>query len=224
MAMTERREVTATVEEYLENIFRLQEGRGRARTKELAERVGVTLGTVTNMVEELERQGLVVHESYRGVRLTDEGRRMALDVVRRHRLSERLLTDLLKMPMSKVHKAACELEHSLSEDIIRPLEKVLGHPKTCPHGNPIPTKCGSIIEEESVPVASLSSGDVGVVVKITEEGEDLLKHLSAMGIVPEASIVVNEKVAFDGSMNIIVGGTKRMVSREVASVIWVKKT
>jgi len=224
MAMTEKREVTATVEEYLENIFRLQEERGRARTKELAERIGVTLGTVTNMVEDLEHQGLVVHEPYKGVRLTEEGRRVALDVVRRHRLSERLLTDILKMPMSRVHKAACELEHSLGEDVIKPLEKALGHPKTCPHGNPIPTRCGGIIEEESVPVASLSSGDVGVVLKITEEGEDLLKHLSAMGIVPEASIVVNEKVAFDGSINITVGGAKRSLSHEVASIIWVKKT
>ena len=84
--MASNREVSATVEEYLENIFRLQDEHGRARTKELAERIGVALGTVTNMVEDLERQGLVVHESYRGVRLTEEGRMVALDVVRRHRL------------------------------------------------------------------------------------------------------------------------------------------
>ncbi len=221
--MTER-SVTPVVEEYLENIFRLQEEHGKARTKELANRLGVTLGTVTNMVEDLERQGLVIHESYRGVRLTGEGRRLALGVVRRHRLSERLLTDILKMPMSSVHKAACELEHSLSGDIIKPLEKALGHPKTCPHGNPIPTSCGGIIEEESVPVASLSSGEAGVVLKITEESEDLLKHLCAIGIVPDASIVVNEKVAFDDSVGITVGSMKRSLSRKVASVIWVKKT
>ena len=224
MAMTEKREVTATVEEYLENIFKLQQERGRARTKDLAERIGVTLGTVTNMVEDLEHQSLVIHESYKGVRLTEQGRRLALDVVRRHRLSERLLTDILKMPMSKVHKAACELEHSLSEDVIKSLEKALGHPKTCPHGNPIPTRCGGIIEEGSVPLTSLGSGDTGLVVKITEEGEDLLQHLSAMGTVPGSSLLVEEKLAFDGSMNVTVEGTKRSLSHEVASIVWVKKT
>jgi DtxR family Mn-dependent transcriptional regulator len=224
MAITDRRQVTAAAEEYLENIFRLQEERGRARTKELAQRIGVTLGTVSNTVEDLERQGLVVHESYRGVTLTEEGRRTALDVVRRHRLSERLLTDILKMPMSSVHKAACALEHSLSEDVIRPLERALGHPKTCPHGNPIPTRCGGIIEDECTPVMSLGSGDTGVIIKITEEEEGLLKHLSALGLVPGASIVANERVAFDGSMNITVGTVKRNLSREAASVIWVRKT
>ena len=222
--MASNREVSATVEEYLENIFRLQDEHGRARTKELAERIGVTLGTVTNMVEDLEGQGLVVHESYRGVKLTEEGRRLALDVVRRHRLSERLLTDILKMPMSKVHKAACILEHSLSEDVIKPLEKVLGHPRTCPHGNPIPTRCGGLIQEDSKPLTSLGSRDTGLVVKITEEGEDVLQHLSVMGIVPGSSLLVEDKLAFDGSMNIMVDGVKRSLSRDVASIVWVKKT
>ncbi|MEM2094612.1 MAG: metal-dependent transcriptional regulator [Candidatus Bathyarchaeia archaeon] len=217
------RAVTPVVEEYLENIFKLQEEFGRARTKELADRLGVTLGTVTNMIEDLERQGLVIHEMYRGVRLTGEGRRIALDVIRRHRLSERLLTDLLKMPMSKVHKAACELEHSLSEDVIKPLERALGHPKTCPHGNPIPTSCGGIIEDESIPISKLSAGDSGVIKKITEEEEELLQYLCAMGILPETSVIVNERISFDGSFKITVGGIDRSISRKVASVVWVRK-
>jgi DtxR family Mn-dependent transcriptional regulator len=222
--MSVSEEISAVIEEYLECIFKLQEKSGVARTNDIVKSLGVVPGTVTNTVEWLEKEGLVTHKPYKGVKLTEKGRKIALQVIRRHRLSERLLTDILHMKWDKVHDAACKLEHSITDEIIKPLEKTLGHPKTCPHGNPIPTKCGGIIEEESQPLTALNEREQGTIVKITEEKADLLRYLDTMGLVPGASLEVVGKAPFNGPITIKVGRTNRALSREVASIIKVKRT
>jgi DtxR family Mn-dependent transcriptional regulator len=221
MSMSE--EVTAVIEEYLETIYRLQEKSGVARTSDIVKLLQVVPGTVTNTVERLEKEGLVKHEPYKGVKLTKKGLRMALQVVRRHRLSERLLTDILHVEWTKVHEAACKLEHGITNEIIRPLEKTLRHPKTCPHGNPIPTKCGGIIEEKSEPLTALNEREQGSIVKITEERSALLSYLYNMGLLPGTPVEIIEKAPFEGPITLKVGGTPRAISRTVASVIQVKR-
>jgi len=222
--MSVSEEISAVIEEYLECIFKLQEKSGVARTNDIVKSLRVVPGTVTNTVEWLEKEGLVTHKPYKGVKLTEKGRKIALQVIRRHRLSERLLTDILHMEWDKVHDAACKLEHGITDEIIKPLEKTLGHPKTCPHGNPIPTKCGGIIEEESQPLTALNEREQGTIVKITEEKADLLRYLGTMGLVPGASLEVMGKAPFNGPITIKVGRTNRALSREVASIIKVKRT
>jgi DtxR family Mn-dependent transcriptional regulator len=222
--MSVSEEVSAVIEEYLECIFKLQEKSGVARTNDIVKSLGVVPGTVTNTVEWLEKEGLATHKPYKGVKLTEKGRKIALQVIRRHRLSERLLTDILHMEWDKVHDAACKLEHGMTDEIIKPLEKTLGHPKTCPHGNPIPTKCGGIIEEESQPLTALNEREQGIIVKITEEKADLLRYLDTMGLVPGASLEIVGKAPFNGPITIKVGRTNRALSREVASIIKVKRT
>jgi len=106
----------------------------------LASQMKVALGTITNTVRKLERNGLVTHEVYKGVRLIDDGRRIAIDILRKHRLAERLLTDILHVDWSKAHDAASKLGPVIPE-IIKPIEKILIHTKTCPHGKTIPTEC-----------------------------------------------------------------------------------
>jgi DtxR family Mn-dependent transcriptional regulator len=149
LELTEQ-QVTDVVEKYLEAIYTIQEKEGdRAKTSDIVKALTVVPGTVTNTIERLEKDGLVEHEPYRGVRLTEKGRAIALQVVRRHRLCERLLTDILRVDTDKSHELARRIEHAIDdEEIIRNLEKALGHPRTCPHGHPIPTKCGAIIEQE----------------------------------------------------------------------------
>jgi len=217
-------ELTSTTEEYLETIYRLEHKEGAARTGEIASDLGVALGTVTNTIEHMEGEGLVSHVPYRGVRLTSRGLKGALNVIRRHRLSERLLTDLIGIGWADVHAHACRLEHGLTDEIIKPLEKALKHPKTCPHGNPIPAKDGGIIEEKSEPLTGINEREGGTVVKVTEEKADLLRYLDTMGLVPGASIYVIEKAPFDGPITIKVGEAKRALSRSMASVILVKRT
>jgi DtxR family Mn-dependent transcriptional regulator len=222
--MSVSEEISAVIEEYLECIFKLQEKSGVARTNDIAKSLEVVPGTVTNTVEWLEKEGLITHKPYKGVKLTEKGRKIALQVIRRHRLSERLLTDILHIEWDKVHDAACKLEHDITDEITKPLEKALGHPKTCPHGNPIPTRCGGIIEEESQPLTVLNEREQGTIVKITEEKADLLRYLGTMGLVPGASFEVVGKAPFNGPIVIKVGRTNRALSREVASIIKVKRT
>jgi DtxR family Mn-dependent transcriptional regulator len=216
-------EVTQVVEEYLEGIYRLQEKSGVARTSDIVKLLQVVPGTVTNTVERLEKEGMLIHEPYKGVKLTDKGRKIALDVIRRHRLSERLLTDFIRVDWDKAHDAACKLEHSITDDVIKKLEKALGHPKTCPHGNPIPTACGGIVEEKSEPLSTFDSKESGVIVKIKDETPEVLEYIAALGLLPGASIEIVERAPFDGPMTVKVGGANHALSLSMASIIWVKR-
>ena len=216
--------VSNEAEEYLEAIYRLEKKTGFARTMKLARQLKVVPGSVTNTIAGLERRGLVIHEPYRGVKLTEKGQKIALNVLRRHRLAERLLTDILHLDWSEVHEAACKLEHAIPTDIIKPLEKALGHPKTCPHGNPIPTACGGIIEEKSEPLVNLSPKVSGIIVRIIEEKADVLQHLAALGLTPGVYVEVEKKTSFRGPITIRVGEASYAVDYEVASIINVKGT
>lgn len=215
-------EISPVVEEYLECVYRLEEKMGVARTSDIVKSLGVVPGTVTNTVELLERKDLVTHRPYKGVKLTEKGRKIALQVVRKHRLSERLLTDILHMEWGKVHEEACKLEHSMTEEVMAPLEKALNNPKTCPHGSPIPTKSGGITEEETRSLSELEAGDESTIVKITEEKSDLLQYLGELGLVPGASVRVLKKAPLDGPISVGVGSTSHALSAAIASVIRVR--
>jgi DtxR family Mn-dependent transcriptional regulator len=222
--MSVNEEVTAAIEEYLECIYKLQEKNGVARTSNIVKSLGVAPGTVTNTVEWLEKEDLVTHKPYKGVKLTEKGRKIALQVIRKHRLSERLLVDILHMEWDKVHDAACKLEHGITDEMIKPLEKALKHPSTCPHGNPIPSKYGGIIEEKSQPLLELATGEQSTIVKITEERSDILHYLNELGLVPRVSIEILEKAPFNGPITVKVGSTSHAISRQIASIIQVKQT
>jgi DtxR family Mn-dependent transcriptional regulator len=222
--MSSVKEVSSTIEEYLEAIYRLEEKKGSAKTGDLAKELNVALGTITNTIESMEKQNLLTHKHYKGVNLTKKGRKIALDVVRRHRLSERLLTDVLRIDWSKAHDAACKLEHAIADkDIIKPLEKALGKPKTCPHGNPIPSESGKVIEEKSELLANLGPGKEGIILKVTDERPDMLQYLATLGLVPGANVQIEEKAPFNGPIIVRVMGASYALGRNVASVIWVKK-
>ncbi len=210
------------MDRYLEAIYRLQERKGSVRTGELAERIGVSPGTVSEYLGYLKKQDLVSHEPYRGSKLTAKGKRLALDVIRRHRLSERLMTDLLGIDWSQAHCEASLFQQGLNDDVLKHLEKVLGHPRRCPHGNPIPTKCGGILEEESEPLTNLEPDQDGIVVKITDEKSDLLQRLAVLGIRPDTPLKVESKTSPNRVLRLRVDGKNRTVNDAVASAIWVK--
>jgi len=211
--------ISSEAEEYLEAIYRLEKKTGFAKTMELARKLKVVPGSVTNTIQSLERRGLVIHEPYKGVKLTEKGRKLALDVLRRHRLAERLLTEVLHLEWSRAHGAACKLEHAMAEGVVKLIEKALGHPKTCPHGNPIPTACGGIIEEKSEPLINLNPKERGIIVKITDEESDILEHLATLGIMPGVVIEVDRKAPFDGPITIRVGDASHTLEHEIASII-----
>jgi len=224
MTKKDTNSISKESEEYLEAIYKLEQRDGSAKTMQLANELKVMPGSITNTIENLEKRRLVIHEPYKGVKLTEKGRKLALKIIRRHRLAERLLTDILHLDWSKVHEEACKLEHNFSENIVKPLEKALGNPKTCPHGNPIPSEQGEMKEAKSELLTSLNLGESGIITKITEENQDLLQYLATLGLVPSASVEIKEKAPFNGPIIVKTMGASYALGRNIASVIWVKKS
>ncbi len=215
--------VSKKAEDYLEAIYRLQKKKGFARTVELARHLGVVPGSVTNTIEALEKRGLVIHAPYKGVSLTDDGRRIALGVLKRHRLAERLLTDILHLDWSEVHDAACKLEHALEPAVSESLERALGHPKTCPHGNPIPDSFGRVVEDECVPLVSLQPSESSMVARIVEEKPEILRYLSSMGLIVGVRIEIQQKSSLGSPLIIKIGDLSCALDYKIASAIEVTK-
>jgi DtxR family Mn-dependent transcriptional regulator len=210
-------------EMYLKTIYNLESKNGAARTGDIANILGITPGSVTNTLEVLESKGLVAREPYKGVKLTNDGLKLALSVFRRHRLAERLLTDLLKLDWTESHDEACKLEHVISEHLAASIEKVLGEPKTCPHGNPIPTEDGSMPPTEDQPLSQLENGDSATVSRIPDPNAELLRYLTTLGMFPGVKVHVEEKAPFKGPMLVKVGSSSYPLSLDVASVIYVSR-
>ena len=206
-------------EMYLETVYRLEGTADGARTSTVAKSLGVSLGAVTNTLANLEKQSLVRRKAYRGVELTPKGKAVALKVLRKHRLAEQLLTRIVGMKWTEVHEAACKLEHAMTDDLTDAVEKLLGNPNTCPHGNPIPDESGHLHETKSETLSSFMPGETAVLVKITEERSDMLRYLASLGLMPGTMIEVEEKAPFEGPMIIKVMGATYALGRNVASVV-----
>jgi DtxR family transcriptional regulator, Mn-dependent transcriptional regulator len=210
-------------EMYLKTIYNLEWKNGSARTGDIARILKITPGSVTNTLEVLEGKGLVVREPYKGVNLTDAGRKMALTVFRRHRLAERLLVDLLHMDWAASHDEACKLEHSISEEVASSIEKTLDDPKTCPHGNPIPDEKGFMAPVKNDALSNLDNGEQAVVSMIPDQSTEVLRYLHTLGMIPGAKISIEEKAPFKGPMLVKVGDNSYPISLDVASGIFVTK-
>ena len=208
---------------YLKTIYNLELKNGAARTGDIAKILKITPGSVTNTLEVLEGKGLVVREPYKGVNLTESGRKLALSVFRRHRLAERLLVDVLHMDWAQSHDEACRLEHSISDEVASSIQKKLEDPKTCPHGNPIPDVNGYMAPMKNDTLSNLGSGEIATVSMIPDESTELLHYLSTLGMVPGAKIAVEEKAPFKGPMLVKVGDNSYPISLDVASGIFVTK-
>ncbi|HVP40885.1 MAG TPA: metal-dependent transcriptional regulator [Candidatus Krumholzibacteriaceae bacterium] len=210
--------LSAESEEYLEAIFRLQEKDGVAKTSHLARELGVVPGSITNTIEHLEKHGLVVHEPYRGVKLTEKGEKRALEIIRHHRLAERFLTDILHVSWSKAHKLACRLEHAFTKDVSKSLEDTLRNPKTCPHGNPIPSENGVLVKEHLESLSSLKPGAKATVMRIAEETPEILQHLEKAGLMP-GTLVEVEKSESTKNLKVKVDGKHHVLDNKLSSVV-----
>jgi len=213
---------SATLEEYLETIYKL--GRqGTVRPGQIADALGVSAPTVTATLGRLSDRGLVERPDG-GVELTLEGRQAALDIVRRHRLAERFLVDALGLPWDEVHDEACQLEHALSPRVQQALEAFLENPSVCPHGHPIPNADGEIAALEGAPLCESGAGDVVEIVRIEDEGEDLLSYLASLGMFPGTPVRVCDIAPFKGPLLIEVGDSRYALGRDVAGKIVVAGT
>src|SRR3954449_7157585 len=177
--------VTSAVEDYAKAIYALERRcDGAVSTNALAERLGVSAGSASAMVKKLDTLGLVRHVPYRGVQLTPDGVKVALEVLRHHRLLERYLAQELGVPWDRVHDEAEVLEHVLSEELEALIAAKLGHPTTDPHGDPIPSVDLEIVEGDTVGMDTLQAGDTGRLVRVSDSDPEMLRYLSARGIAP----------------------------------------
>jgi len=192
---------TAAVEDYAKAIYALESrGDGAVTTNALAERLGVTPGSASGMVRRLDELGLVSHEPYKGVLLTESGRKVALEVLRHHRLLELYLAESLGVPWDRVHAEAEVLEHHLSEELEELIAAKLGDPTHDPHGDPIPTRELTIEEGPSERLAALAPGARGRFTRISDQDPAMLRYLDERGIRPGDVFEVLDKQPFDGPL------------------------
>ena len=193
--------ISSAIEDYAKAIYALELRAGDAvTTNALAERLGVTPGSASGMVKRLAELGLVEHEPYRGVQLTDDGRRVALEVIRHHRLLELYLVQSLGVPWDRVHEEAEVLEHVLSEELEELIAAKLGDPTHDPHGDPIPTRELTIEEGPSRSLNTLAAGDAGRFTRISDSDPEMLRFLAERGIAPGDEFEVIDKQPFDGPL------------------------
>lgn len=217
---------TRAIEEYLESIYKLQSRGIRVIGARLAEDLGVAAPTVTEMLRRLRREGFIDSEGGKEVRLTDKGRAAAEVLVRRHRLSERLLTDILGMPWSQAHDEACKFEHVISEEVEANLARVLDYPTTCPHGNPIPgSEVGDGSGDGSEDLRRLSDvpkGALGVLRCVEAEDEQLLAYVERLGLMPGTKLSVLGFAPLDGPVEVSVAGQSVFVALAAAERLLVQ--
>lgn len=214
------RELSQAVEDYAKAIYVLAErGAGAVTVNALAERLGVTAGSASAMTKRLGELGLVVHAPYRGVELTAEGRRVALEVLRHHRLLERYLSEELDVPWDRVHAEAEVLEHVLSEELEERIAAKLGHPSYDPHGDPIPTRDGEVEAAETRALTDLSPGETGVLVRVSDSNPEMLRYLASKGIAPGVALEVTVHEPFGGPLGVRSGERELALGRELAAVM-----
>lgn len=206
------------IENYAKAIYALQRRSedGTVGTNELAERLGVTAGSASAMVRRLAEMGLATHEPYKGVALTEEGERVALEVMRHHRLLELYLAEHLGVPWDRVHDEAEALEHVISEDLEARIAAKLGNPTHDPHGDPIPDAQLHIDEGHAVALASLETGAKGTFVRVSDEDPEMLRYLAEHGIALGERLEVLARQPFGGPLTVRFAGGELAVGGELA--------
>lgn len=211
------------IDDYAKAIFALQSRDDEpVSTSALAERLGITPGSVSAMCKKLGELGLVMHEPYRGVRLTADGRRVALEVIRHHRLLERFLADALGMPWDRVHDEAEVLEHVLSDELEELIASKLGNPSMDPHGDPIPSADLTLEERATRSMESLAGGDEGTFVRVSDADPEMLRYLAGCGISPGDRFEVRERQPFGGPLFVSFAGREHAIGGRLAGAMRVE--
>jgi DtxR family Mn-dependent transcriptional regulator len=208
--------LTAAVEDYVKAIYTLDSGEGSVTTTALADRLDVRPASVSGMLPKLTALGLVEHVPYRGVRLTERGTRVALEVVRHHRLLELFLVESLGMTWDEVHAEAEVLEHVLSEELEELIAAKLGNPAFDPHGDPIPSRELTVPTDESRSLYGLDPGERATFVRVSDADPAMLRFLGERGITPGAELEVTDRQPFDGPLYVRVAGEEHVLGAVLA--------
>jgi DtxR family Mn-dependent transcriptional regulator len=219
-----KRRTNEGAENYAKALYELQ-GRDASPvgTTAVAERLGVTPASASGMLKRLADDGVVEYEAYHGARLTPEGERIALEVIRHHRLLELFLAEVLGMPWDRVHAEAEVLEHHISEELEELIATKLGEPVLDPHGDPIPDRDLAVSADDSVPLMELDPGEEGIFTRVSDSDASMLRYLSEHAIQPGASLKVRSREPFGGPVVIEAGGRTHPLGRELAKSMRVRR-
>jgi DtxR family Mn-dependent transcriptional regulator len=208
-----RENLTRVIEDYLKTIYDLTVSTDRATTNQIAERMGVTPASVTNMIQKLSNTTppLLDYFKHRGVKLTPEGEKVALEIIRHHRLLEMFLQQTLGYSWDEVHEEADRLEHVISEEMEERIAMSLGDPRLDPHGDPIPTRDLQLPESSEVILSQLRPTQEALVHRVRDSDPELIRYLSELGIIPEARLKILDYSPFDNNLQVKMEGQEEPV-------------
>ena len=213
--------LSPSVEDYIKTIYNAYAENGNVATQELAHRLGVSAPAVSKMLRRLAELRLISHTPYRVVKLTRAGEKMALEIIRHHRLIELYLVQAMGFSWDSVHEEAERLEHHISEEFEDRIDQLLGHPATCPHGDPIPTRGGTIASTSNETLAQQSAPSQLVIRRVRDEDAKLLRHLQSLGMTPGTAIEFVTQEPFEGPLVLKVGGKLVRLTPHVARQVFV---
>lgn len=209
------------MQRYAAEIFRLQEDHASVTLSLLAASADTSLQATSRMIRRLKEAGLITHERYRGVRLTGDGERTALPCIRRHRLSEVFLVHVMGFQWEDVHDLADVLEPGINQVLEARMDEITGHPTHCPHGDPIPSRDGTLPALHDVCLADLEPGTTGKISRVRTHNQDMLRYLADLGMVPGVRFRLLARAPFNGPLRIGVGSQEQVLGRDLASTLWV---
>lgn len=210
-----------TRENYLKCILKFSESGELVSTNTIANYLGTSPASVTDMIKKLNDENLIHYQRYKGVSLTEEGERIALKIVRKHRLWEVFLVEKLDFKWDNIHEIAEQLEHIDADELIRALDKFLDYPRFDPHGDPIPDENGKIASRETYLLADIEPGEEVVIASVGRSDPDFLQYLEKVGLTINRRVRVIEKIAFDESLQISISNQRSVVSGNVANNLMV---
>ncbi len=215
-----------TEENYLKSLYHLSEGGLKnVQTNPLANSMQTTPASVSDMIKKLAKKKMISYQKYKGVVMLPQGKKVALTIIRNHRLWEVFLVDKLKFKWDEVHEIAEQLEHIKSDLLVNKLDKFLGYPTMDPHGDPIPNEDGMMKKIVRAAISDVAVGTKGIIVSVTNDDKKLLQHLDSMGIKLGSSIHVIAKMAFDSSVSLAIdAGKSQFVSKLVAENLLITLT
>jgi DtxR family Mn-dependent transcriptional regulator len=211
--------LTRSVEDYLKTIYHLSLKGAPAGTSDIAHALELSPPSVSGMVKRLAEQGLLEHAPYKGVELTDAGRRLALRMVRRHRVLETYLVEFLGYDWDTVHEEAEKLEHAVSDTLIERMAAALGHPRVDPHGDPIPEADGSIVEQELTPLPEVPVGTLIEIRRVDASHGDRLRYLATLGLKPGTRLTVVDQQPFNGPITLRTDNQDHIIGHELANAL-----
>jgi DtxR family transcriptional regulator, Mn-dependent transcriptional regulator len=213
--------LSVAIQDYLKEIYKIQAAGERATTTAIARRMGVAPSSATSMVKKLAALGLAEHAPYRGIELSDAGTKIALEVIRHHRLLEQYLAETLGLGIDAVHAEADRLEHVLSEELEARIDEQLGYPTHDPHGDPIPDAGLNVDRSQLRSLDALEPGEEATVRRVPDGDADLLRYLAELTLVPGRRVLMRKSEPFGGPLTVAVDGSEHAISRELAVQIGV---